>query len=144
MPAGEGAVQDGPSHVSLDSVPPSSSVKDTLVESIPASGWCGLERNPLEKRMVFPRSLWLMVAGPGLDHDCGHGGVLRPPHGMRLIFPCCARVRREEGVALLDVLIVAKRGATPFCFRNSANNTCSLIPCLSSVHLIFNSSQGVG
>lgn len=50
-----------------------------------------------------------------------------PPHCMRLIFPSCARVRREEGVTLLDVLIVGKRGATPFCLRNSVYNTCSVI-----------------
>lgn len=50
-----------------------------------------------------------------------------PPHCMCLIFPSCARVKREEDVALLDVLIIGKRGATPFCLRNSACNTCSVI-----------------
>lgn len=53
MPAGEGAVQDGPLHVSLDSVPPSPSVKDTLVESIPARGWCGLEQKSPGKTHGF-------------------------------------------------------------------------------------------
>lgn len=58
---GEGAVQDEPLHIFPDPVSPSSSLltkRDTLVESIPAEGWCRFERkSPGQPRVVFPRLL---------------------------------------------------------------------------------------
>ena len=57
--------------------------------------------------------------GAGLGEPVADG--LDPPHGLRLVFPSCDRLKEREDGIWLDVLIVGDGGATPSCFNNSTS-----------------------